>query len=282
VAEAPEAPEAPATPEPPAPTVTAEALEQTAASAPDEGDADEEVVETIEIVEVEHETRGAWMGMRFGTVVTPFRNSGPVRPGNVVNSNSMKACLDPGDVKYCGYLRGLDARIEFFKAGGTWSYPRWVGYFRTGYSAGRRSFLPQSREGFEPGEARSMAYTSVPVFVGGNVYLFKKFPVRPYGGLGFGFDVVRLQYQRQGERSQVDVSARVGFELHAGLEARITNYVSLNAEVTQQWSAKRKLDGVPDFSNEGMTFMVGAAFAIPTSRKTTRHRVRKVRTVHRK
>ena len=42
------------------------------------------------------------------------------------------------------------------------------------------------------------------------------FPVRPFVGAGVGFDVVKLQYQRHHDRSLLDASARIGFELHAG------------------------------------------------------------------
>src|SRR6185503_6763322 len=67
------------------------------------------------------------------------------------------------------------------------------------------------------------------------------------------------------------VVARPGFELHAGLEARITNYVALTFEIMQEWSARKKIDNAPDFSNEGFTIITGVAISIPV--KKPRHQV---------
>lgn len=251
------------------------------ASARPPAEPDEEIIEeTTEIIEVEPSRGPTWMGLRVATVVTPFRAVGPVRPGKRVIGNQARACLDPLASRYCGSVRGFDLRIEMFEARDRSAYPRWLAYFRTGYTAGRFDFEPSDEgTGFAEGESTSLAYHTVPLFFGGNVYLFKRFPVRPYAGLGFGFDVLRLQYDRQGESDLVDASARIGFELHGGLEARITNYVSLAVEVMQLWSARRKLDGVPDYSNEGLTFVGGVSFAIPTRRTHTRKRVRTIRRV---
>jgi hypothetical protein len=245
-------------------------------------DDDRVVEETVEVIEVDESQSSTWMGVRLGSVVTPYRHTGPIRPGKRITSNQARACLDPLDVRYCGNVRGFDLRIEMFEAPSRSSFPRWAVFFRTGYNAGRFSFDPASTEtGFGSGDPRALAYHTVPLFFGTNVYLFDKFPIRPYGGLGFGFDVLRLQYHRHEAQDRLDASARIGFELHAGLEARITNYVSLNVEVMQLWSARRKIPGLPDYSNEGLTFMGGVAFAIPTKSSKKRKHVRTVQRTRR-
>mgnify|MGYP001295615044 CR=1 FL=1 len=241
----------------------------------DDDDDETEVVETVEVVEDDHHhhhhAEQPWLGFHLGAVNTPMGPNGHVRPGKRVTSNPFKACLDPFSERYCSAMRGFDMRVQYYETTDAWHFPRWVGYFRTGYSAGRAQFDPADREGYATGEATSLAYYAVPLFFGGSVYLFEKFPVRPYGGLGFGFDVVKLQYMRHEDRSIVDASARIGFELHAGLEARISNVVALSAEVQQLWSARRKIDEVPDFSNQGLTIITGIAISIPTRQSRQHH-----------
>lgn len=216
-----------------------------------------------------------WFGLSFGAVSTPLRPGGQVAQSRRVTSNPFRACLDPGGEKYCSAVRGFDVRLQMYRTKGAWDYPRFVGYFRTGYQAGFASFDAQGREdgrgGYARGEARSLSYQAVPLFFGGSIYAFKKFPVRPYAGMGAGFDILRLRYTRHQDRALLDASARIGFELHAGIEARISNVVALSAEVTQLWSARRRISGVPDFSNEGLTVMAGVAISIPT-RQDIRHR----------
>lgn len=211
-----------------------------------------------------HHAHTRWFGVHFGALTTPLSPSGQIRAGNKVTSNPFKACLDPFSERHCSAIRGFDVRVQYYETHGAWDYPRWVGYFRTGYGAGRADFRPTEEGGHGLGETKSLAYYSVPLFLGGNVYLFKRSPVRPYGGLGFGFDVVKLHYRQAGGGVIDDVSARIGFELHAGLEVRISNVVALTGEVMQLWSAKRKIDSAPDFSNTGLTVMTGIAVSIPT------------------
>ena len=103
----------------------------------------------------------------------------------------------------------------------------------------------------------------MPLFFGGNLYLFKRFPLRPYAGLGFGLDIMKLGYTRQDESKLNDVSARIGFELHAGLELRISNYLSFNAELMQLWSARRKISNAPDLSNESFSVITGLSAGFP-------------------
>ncbi len=251
----------------------------------EERDEDGEVVEVVETTEVTSGGDETWGGLYFGTVVSPFRVVAPADAAWRVTSDQAQACLDPLGARGCGNLRGFDTRLVIFEADGRRDYPWAIGYFRTGYTGGRVNFNPTGSEGFRPGEARNLSYMAVPLFLGGSVYFFDKFPVRPYAGLGAGFDVLRIQYDRHERAAKTDASARIGFELHAGLEARITNHVSISAEVQQLWSARRKLSGVPDFSNEGLSIVTGVTLAIPSiggrehRRKNVKTTVRKVKRV---
>jgi hypothetical protein len=258
------------------------ALALTPSLAQADSPSDDAVVETVEIVETDDSEAATWMGLRLGSVVTPYRQTGPVRPASRITSDQAHACLDPLAARYCGNLRGFDLRLEMFEAPSRSSFPHWAVFFRTGYDAGRFAFDPTNpATGFVAGDPRSLAHQAVPLFFGANLYLFEKFPIRPYGGLGFGFDVLRLHYRQHEANDRVDVSARIGFELHAGLEARITNYVSLNVEMRQLWSARRKMADLPDYSNGGLSFIGGVAFAMPTKHTTKRKRVRTVTRTHR-
>lgn len=230
----------------------------------DDGETKGEIVE--EIVEEHHHRRDheiKWLGLHAGAVFTPAGGSGRVSgTDGRLRQNQFKACADPAGQTACGYIKGLDLKVQMFETDSAWRYPRFVGYFRTGFEQGRVHVQPGA-EGFAPGQATRIQYTSVPLFLGGNVYLFDEFPVRPYGGLGFGFDVLRLDYRRAEQARLVDASARIGFELHAGLEVRISNYISLNAEVMQLWSARRKLPELPDYSNTGLSVLAGVTVGIP-------------------
>ncbi len=242
----------------------------------DDGDDDDSPPASTTTTTVTHEheehARTTWFGLSMGAVATPLSPDGHLRPGRRVTSDPFRACLDPFGGRYCSAMRGVDLRLQFYKTKGAWDYPRWIGYFRTGYGAGRADFDPRDRDGFRRGEARSLSYFAVPLFFGGSLYAFKSFPVRPFVGAGVGFDVVKLQYRRHEQRSLLDASARIGFELHAGIEARISNVVALTAEVQQLWSARRRVHGLPDFSNQGLTVMAGVAISIPSRESWRRHR----------
>jgi hypothetical protein len=216
-----------------------------------------------------------WGGIFFGTSITPLDPAGRIQLSpKRVTSNQFRGCLQPLGPSACSPVRGFDLRWQYFNAGKVDPYPRFLWYFRTGYHAGQAEFTPEEGDAAtQRGQATDLGYFTVPLFLGGNIYLFDSFPLRPYAGLGFGFDVLRLRYRRQDEAPLTNLSARIGFELHAGLEARITNHVALNAEVQQLWSARKKLDGVPDFSNEGFTiiFGVAAGFRIPQSGRRHSH-----------
>ncbi|MEM9460067.1 MAG: caspase family protein [Myxococcota bacterium] len=205
----------------------------------------------------------SWGGIYLGLPVTPFSpRSQPVTERRIT-ANDMEACLAPGQEAACRQLRGFDLRWQWFQVGKNARFPRWLLYFRTGYEGGRTSFYRTGEENLVPGDADTLSYIAVPLYVGGNLYLFDEFPLRPYAGLGFGLDVMRLDYARVNADRLLDTVARPGFEVHAGLEVRITNYVSLTGEVKQQWSARKKIDGVPDFANEGVTLITGVAIGFP-------------------
>jgi len=162
-----------------------------------------------------------------------------------------------------GPLRGVDLRWQDFTAARGRS-PRHIGYFRSGFYGASAAFTPDGPT-FLPGQATAVEVLTVPLFFGGNHYLFRDFPLRPYAGLGFGFDVMRLRYTTQGGGVYSDVSARIGFELHAGLEARFTNHLAISVEVMQLWSARRRLPGLPHVSNEtfAAVLAVTGAFELP-------------------
>lgn len=218
---------------------------------------------TVEAIE-DRDEHVHWFGLSLGAVASPLGRDGRFTPGSRVTSDPFRACLDPVGQKHCSSLRGFDVRLQFYRAKNAWEYPRWIGYFRTGYGAGVASFDPHDGARIAKGDATSLSYVAVPLFFGGSVYAFKHFPIRPYAGAGIGFDVVRLRYTRKDERPLNDASLRFGFELHAGIEARISNVVALTAEVQQLWSVRRRLPGVPDYSNQGLTVMAGVAISIPS------------------
>lgn len=203
-----------------------------------------------------------WGGIFLGIPVSPFSPGDPLSSGTErITSNDTEACLLPRDGKGCQQVRGFDLRWQLFTIKRQSRFPRVLGYFRTGYEAGRAAFDRDG--GYLTGDATSLSYLTVPLFVGGNLYLFDDFPLRPFAGLGFGLDVIRLDYARTNAGRLPETVARPGFELHAGIELRITNYVSLTAEVKQQWSSQKKLAGVPDFSNEGVSLITGVAIGFP-------------------
>ncbi|MBX7084028.1 MAG: caspase family protein [Nannocystaceae bacterium] len=203
-------------------------------------------------------TRSRWGSVHVGAILTPFgRTAGSVDGWRVISNGFVGPERAPE-------WRGLDLRWQYFSLRDDDRFPRWIGYFRSGYTAGAASFASAGTPA--AGDATKLSYVAVPLFLGGSFYPFAKFPLRPFLGLGAGFDVLRLAYRRH-ERAQLrDVSARIGFELHAGLEVRITNYVALTAEIMQLWSARRRLAGVPDFSHEGFTILTGVSAGFPLTR----------------
>ena len=212
-----------------------------------------------------HHHDRTWVGLQFGALVSPILSSGRTQPHWRMTRDQSRACINPLKPAFCSPLRGFDGRINLFTADGRRDRPRVNFFFRSGYTAGRVQFDPaEGRDDFVPGEATSLSFFSIPLFVGGDLFVIKDFPLRPYAGMGAGFDILRLRYQRTERRRIDDVSMRIGFELHGGLEARINNYVSLKAEVMQLWSARRKVANVPDFSNKGLSFIAGVSLAIPS------------------
>ncbi|TPV94393.1 MAG: hypothetical protein B7733_15415 [Myxococcales bacterium FL481] len=204
----------------------------------------------------------AWGALSVGPVFTPFAPEGEIRLNPYrITSNQFSGV---GDSRFQRAIRGGELRWWFFSAKGHSDYPGAEGYFRTGITQGSADFLPQDEDApFATDEPVRLEYLTVPLFIGGNAYLFDRFPVRPFLGAGAGFDILRVDYTRHERSNLTDVSARIGFELHAGIDARITNYVGIVAEVRQLWSARRKLPHVPDFSNEGLTIVTAIKFGFP-------------------
>jgi hypothetical protein len=202
----------------------------------------------------DHHPKEIWGGVHVGLVFAPFRDQSPLSP----QTNRLTADqLNP----WSGAIRGIDMRWQTFDLD-RHHFPRTIGFFRSGFRKGSITF---DDEGIA-GQPTSLEALTVPLFFGGNLYLFRDFPVRPYAGLGAGFDVMRLAYQREGGGAYRDVSLRIGFEVHAGIEVRISNYIAITGEVTQLWSARRKLSDLPDVSNESFTALLGVAGAFPMRR----------------
>ncbi len=203
-----------------------------------------------------------WGSVFVGTIVSPLGADGQI-PGDPkrVTANQFRPCLVPNGPSGCSALRGFDLRWQTLHTHEDSKYPRAQWYFRTGFSGGTATFTDAGTLGGAP--TRTLRYVAVPLFLGGNVYLFENFPVRPYTGLGFGFDIVRMHYEQAQGSDITKTTARIGFELHAGVEARITRYVSLNAEIMHLWSARKRLANVPQLSNENLALIFGVAFNFP-------------------
>ncbi|MFO7564919.1 MAG: caspase family protein [Enhygromyxa sp.] len=229
----------------------------------------------------------SWLSISVGAEFNVLAPSGRILlPQRRITANEMPGFDDQG---FPAALRGVDVRVGAFSGRNPFRYPFAEGYFRSGYTEGHTSFIPaDSSRGFVRGDALELDYLTVPLFFGGNFYFPRKWPVRPYAGLGAGFDVMRIRYRRFDADDYVAAGLRIGFELHAGIDIRISNYFGLFGEVRQLWSARIKTGGVlPDVGNTGFTVVSGLKFGIPvgpgaaatTRGDPARARKRKVRVV---
>jgi hypothetical protein len=223
-----------------------------------------------------------WGSLSFGGKFLTFAPEGTVtHPEPRISGNQFNGFTSSG---FGRHFRGFDARWYIFDADSYKDYPRADAYMRMGFEQGSMDFEPRDEEsGFEVGDAMHFRYRNVPVFFGFNVYIIRRFPIRPYAGASVGLDIARLDYTRfttidDAPTHFEDLVARPGFEVHAGLDVRITNFVSLVWEVGQLWSARKKYTGVPDFSNTGMTAMAGLRVGFPLGPKA-RHKRRVSKTV---
>jgi hypothetical protein len=224
-----------------------------------------------------------WLSLSVGAEFNVLSPSGRIElPDSKVTANQFTGFDDEG---FPAALRGVDVRMGAFGAGNPTRYPFVEGYFRSGYTEGHATFLPaDGADEFADRDPMQLDYLTVPLFFGGNFY-FPRWPVRPYVGLGAGFDVLRVQYRRFDAEDYVKASLRIGFELHGGIDVRITNYFGLFGEVRQLWSAKLRADGLPDFSNTGFTIVSGLKVGIPVgpgasaTKNGTQARGRKIRVV---
>ena len=120
--------------------------------AEDEDD-DGEIVEEIVEEHHHHDREIKWFGLQASAIFNPGGGSGRVSSGDGrLRQNQFKACADPAGETACGYIKGLDIRAQIFETPGAWSYPRVVGFFRTGFEQGRVLFQPGS-EGKPRGDA---------------------------------------------------------------------------------------------------------------------------------
>ncbi|HWB75537.1 MAG TPA: hypothetical protein VG755_11300 [Nannocystaceae bacterium] len=219
---------------------------------------------TVQVIERGPPTqRTTWLGLSVAAVTTPLSRRGALAYREQLGSDPLHACVNTDGQKWCTPLRGADVRLQIFATKGTWHYPRVIGYVRTGYEAGEAKLEPARAGGPRRGEATGVSYRSVPIFAGVSAYAFERFPVRPFVGAGMGVDVLQLRFARHEHAALLDLSPRFGVELHAGVEARIGNWVSINVELQQQWSVRRRLPGVPDFSDSRLAFVTGVAVAVP-------------------
>ncbi len=173
---------------------------------------------------------------------------------------------------WVGGARGFELAWHTFDLSQTDDYPGSDAFFRTGYLRGATDLrVMKSTDGTE--SPNRLTFQSVPLFFGFNGYLFEDFPLRPYAGAAVGIDVLHLDYgfaENNGRRYRTDLSARFGFELHAGVELRLTNYLAVQGEFRQLWSDTRELNGVPDFTEDGLSATVNLAFALPFERTASR------------
>ena len=119
----------------------------------------------------------------------------------------------------------------------------------------------------------------MPLFFGFNGYLFDEFLLWLYAGVVLGLDVMYLRYgfdDALGRADRTDVSARFGFELHAGLELRMTNHFAVQAEFRQLWSDTRELSGLPDFNQDGLSATLAVQVALPFQDEPERKRKRRL------
>ncbi len=229
----------------------------------DDDDASDMVITTVEVDEVcEWCWDRTWLSLSVGAEFNVLEPTGRLTlPQSKVSANSFPGFDDKG---FPAALRGVDVRMGAFSASTPTRYPYVEGFFRSGYTEGHADFLPAAA-GYQDGDATHLDYMTVPLYFGGNFY-FPRWPVRPYAGLGFGFDVLRVHYDRFAAEDHVEARLRIGFEVHGGIDIRITNYFGLFGEVRQLWSHKLAASGLPDFSNSSFSVISGLKFGIPVGR----------------
>jgi hypothetical protein len=210
-----------------------------------------------------------WGAVSLGLEFTPYNPEGEIigQPKRII-ANEFHGFSSSG---FGRPLRGFDLRWWGFDAWNAGDFPGSEAYFRTGFTRGNATFSSASpRTPLSLSAAAKLDYFTVPLFFAGNIYAFERFPLRPFVGAGVGFDVLSLEYTRVDERTKHDVSARIGFELHAGLDLRINNWFSFVGEVRQLWSARRKMPGLPDYSNEGLTLVTSLRVGFPLTEQPWR------------
>ena len=216
---------------------------------------------------------GPWWGSRWGALAfgTQLGVGAPEQ-----SPDGAARTLSAGDTQpWMGQVRGFEMSWHSFQLSRRDPYPGSDFFFRTGYVQGDTA-LSAATGSRTP---NALSYQSVPLFFGFNGYLFDEFPLRPYAGAAVGLDVMHLRYSfddAMNRADRTDVSARLGFELHAGLELRMTNHFAVQAEFRQLWSDTRELSGLPDFNQDGLSATLAVQVALPFQDEAPRKGRRKL------
>lgn len=169
-------------------------------------------------------------------------------------------------------IGGFDLRWHSFDIGSDEIFPGSEFFFRTGYSQGGMDIKASSGSGYAVGEATKFSYQAVPIFFGTNAFFFDEFFLRPFVGFGVGLDVLLLDYARHHRENRNTVDTLFGFEVHAGIDVRVSNYVVLQAEARRLWSRTRKFKVLPNFSRDGTSLTFGVGVALPFNERGSRVR----------
>ena len=204
-----------------------------------------------------------WGQLTVGTQFTPYGAAGEIQQGDSRVTKDQFAGFSKSGAGQA--LRGFDVRWTIFDTEDKpRSFPGGVAYFRTGFTRGTATLVRSpGSPGFDSGDATGIDYFSVPLYFGGEFYAFEDFFIRPSFGLGFGLDLMNIEYQREAMSTTAEFGAGVGFELHAGVDIRINNYIGFMAELRQQWSSRIKVPNLPDVSNTGLGITTGVRVAFP-------------------
>ncbi|MGB1699160.1 MAG: caspase family protein, partial [Nannocystaceae bacterium] len=207
-----------------------------------------------------------WGQLTVGISFTPYGDAGTIQQGDSRVTSDQFAGFAPNGAGQA--IRGFDARWALFDTKDKpRSFPKGLLYFRTGYTQGTASIVRSpGSPGFEAGDATGIDYFSIPLYLSGEFYAFEEFPVRPSFGIGFGLDLMNIEYDREALANTSTFDVGAGVELHAGLDIRINNYVGFMAEIRQQWSSRIKVRDLPDVSNTGLAITTGIRAAFPVKR----------------
>ncbi|MCA9714872.1 MAG: caspase family protein, partial [Myxococcales bacterium] len=114
-----------------------------------------------------------WRPERFWGALSVGVIFAPARPQETIRLTNDEQKITAADTQpWGGPVRGFDIAWQTFSIHRK-KYPVFVGYFHSGYTRGAASFSPRELGGSpEVGEATSMTYGAIPLYLGGNLYLF--------------------------------------------------------------------------------------------------------------